>query len=431
MPSTRFCAGAAQIDITPTLGTALTGFIARGGASNGVHDPLFARALALETHEQRVILITCDLLALEAQFVAALRSAIYAAAAIPENQIMLACTHTHSGPATIFLRDCGEVDAPYLEWLKLRLVSLACAALANLRPAEIGISRGQLNRGVHNRRQPGVTVDPDLDMICFRDPAGPLRAVLLNYACHPVCLDHTNRQISADYPGYLCRMIQENTGAVTLFTNGATGDINPEHMGNFDYAEELGNTLAAETLRILAGVHYQGEAQIYWGGKTLELPLLPAPNCGELDHLLSLYRQQLAEGHANGLILEAKISEAMLGWAEATLTQVSQGTAPVHVPAEIQVLSLGSAALVGIPAELFSQLGKEIKSYAALRQVSVLGYTNGDIGYIPTRAAYALGGYEINDAYKYYGYPAALSPEAGELLLRSAVHLLEQCFSQP
>jgi ribosomal protein L30E len=226
-------------------------------------------------------------------------------------------------------------------------------------------------------------------------------------------------------------MIQENTGAVTLFTNGATGDINPEHMGNFDYAEELGNTLATEALRILAGVHYQGEAQIYWGGKTLELPLLPAPNCGELDQLLSLYRQQLAEAHANGLILEAKISKAMLGWAEATLTQVSQGTAPAHAPAEIQVLGLGSAALVGVPAELFSQLGKEIKRYAALRQVSVLGYTNGDIGYIPTRAAYALGGYEINDAYKYYGYPAALSPEAGELLLRSAVHLLEQCSSQP
>ena len=80
--------------------------------------------------------------------------------------------------------------------------------------------------------------------------------------------------------------------------------------------------------------------------------------------------------------------------------------------------------LVGIPGELFSELGKEIKSSTSLRQVTVLGYTNNDIGYIPARQAYAQGGYEINDAFKFYGYPAVLAPEAGDLVQQSAARLL-------
>ena len=62
-----------------------------------------------------------------------------------------------------------------------------------------------------------------------------------------------------------------------------------------------------------------------------------------------------------------------------------------------------------------------------MRQVTVLGYTNNDIGYIPTRQAYARGGYEINDAFKFYGYPAVLAPEAGDLVRQSAVRLLASC----
>ena len=83
-----------------------------------------------------------------------------------------------------------------------------------------------------NRRQPGRPTDPDLNVISFQDEAGKYLAILVNYACHAVCLDHTNRLISADYPGYLARILQEQTHAVVLFTNGAAGDINPERMGS-------------------------------------------------------------------------------------------------------------------------------------------------------------------------------------------------------
>ena len=375
------------------------------------------------------MLISCDLLALDASFVTAARAAIRDACSIPENNIMIACTHTHSGPATIFLRDCGEVDRPYLDSLQLRLVNAAQDAVSNLHEAKVGAGRGQVDKDVLNRRRPGTPTDPDLDVISFQDEAGKYLAILVNYACHPVCLDHTNRLISADYPGYLTRILQEQTNAVVLFTNGAAGDINPERMGSFAFAEDLGGALATETLRVLDTLEYQDTAVLLVTGETLDLPLQLPPTSDEIEQKVFEYRQGLVEVEAAGNVLKGKLHKAMLGWAEATLSGVLRGNVPAYVPAELQVISLGEVMLVGIPGEIFSELGKEIKSSTSMRQVTVLGYTNNDIGYIPTCQAYAQGGYEINDAFKFYGYPAVLAPEAGDLVRQSAARLLAWCSS--
>src|SRR5262249_6046886 len=91
------------------------------------------------------------------------------------------------------------------------------------------------------------------------------------------------------------------------------------------------------------------------------------------------------------------------------------------VAAEVQAIQLGDLVLVGVPGELFAALGLQIKQCAPAQHTIVLGYTNGNIGYIPTRAAYDKGGYEITSAYRFYGYPAALAPEAGELVVDAAV----------
>ena len=410
----------------PQPGIPLTGFIARLGPSTGIHDRLFARALVFDAGGQRALLVTCDLLALDAAFVSAARAAIREATGIPEKNIMLACTHTHSGPATVFLRDCGEVDRSYLDRLRLRLVDAAREALANLREVKMGVGRGRLDKGGLNRRQPGAAFDSDVGVIGFQDQAGQMLAVLVNYACHPVCLDHTNRLISADYPGVLARELQAQTNAVVLFTTGAAGDINPEHMGDFAYAEELGQALAAETLRILETLEFRDTATLFVTSEILDLPLNPPPANDELKQMIIGYRQFMAEAEAAGAVLEAKMHRAMLGWAEATLSAALGGMLPAFVPAEIQMISLGEVALLGIPGEIFSELGTWIKNSASPRQVLVLGYTNNDIGYIPTRQAYALGGYEIDDAYKFYGYPAVLAPEAGELVLRTAARMLNR-----
>jgi neutral ceramidase len=420
----RFRVGTAQVDITPAPGFALTGFIARLGPSIGVHDRLFARALMLDAGGYQALLISCDLLALDGAYVSSVRSAIALETGIPEQNILILCTHTHSGPATIFLHNCGDVDPTYLTNLRQRLVDVAKESLSKLRVASMGVGCGKVDQGVHNRREPGALIDPEVGVIGFQDANERLLAILVNYACHPVCLDHTNRLISADYPGYLARSLQEQTGAVVIFCNGATGDINPVHMGGFPYAEDLGCSLAEETMRVLGAMEFHIPERLQVVVETLALPLDVPPTEEELNQKIAKCRQQLSMPDMVGEEVNARVCQAMLSWAEDILSRSIQGSLPTLVPVEMQAILLGEVVLMGIPGEIFCELGKEIKNSASPRPCLVLGYSNNDIGYIPTRQAYALGGYEIREAYKYYGYPAVLAPEVGDQLRQAAARLL-------
>ena len=128
-------AGVAEIDITAQDliaggGIDLTGYVARLGPAIGIHDPLYARALILDDGERRAALLVCDLLALDASTTADIRAEVSTAISVSEDAIMVACTHTHSGPATMRLNGCGDVNPAYLRYLYPRLVAAARHAAA-------------------------------------------------------------------------------------------------------------------------------------------------------------------------------------------------------------------------------------------------------------------------------------------------------------
>ncbi len=72
--------------------------------SQGVHDPLFARALVIANSEDRAeafAIVSVDVCGLDTEQSKAARAATEARTGIPASQIMIAATHTHSGPATL------------------------------------------------------------------------------------------------------------------------------------------------------------------------------------------------------------------------------------------------------------------------------------------------------------------------------------------
>ena len=79
-----------------------------------------------------------------------------------------------------------------------------------------------------------------------------------------------------------------------------------------------------------------------------------------------------------------------------------------------------------LPGQSFVEFGLAIKGRGGLGTIVTLAYANGSPGYIPHRSAYAAGGYEVDDAYRYYGAPAAFAPEAGEAVVAAALALLDQ-----
>ena len=416
-------AGSAQIDITPPIGTALTGFIARSGPATGVHDPLYAKALVLDNGATQVAIITVDVLGLHGRFVADVRAAIEAATGIPAANMLIACSHTHAGPATMLLEGCGAIDEGYLVHLHQQLVAVTHRAWTARQPARLGVGHGQVSEGVHNRRTPGDVIDPDLGILRVEDETGHLLAVLLNYACHPTCLTGENRLLSAEYCGYATTKVQQTTGAITLFLTGAIGDIGPVSRG-WDRLTQIGNALADEVLRCLPTIAVTAWDTLTTTSRILDLPLLPLPTVAELEQTLAETQHLLADPERMQQPYQPQIQGAMLAWATTTLDAIRMKRARTTVTTELQVIRVGDLVLVSAPGELFVELGLAIKQGADRAHLFLCGFGNDNIGYIPARRAYPHGGYEIADAYKYYRYSAALAPEAGELLVATAIALL-------
>ena len=117
-------AGAAKVDITPPIGIDMGGYRKRTGPSTAIHDDLQAAALYLESGES-FLLITADVIGLDRPTVEEIRSRISQRIPLFPSQIMLACSHTHSGPAMPCLPFLGKTDPDYLECLKNNLVEVA------------------------------------------------------------------------------------------------------------------------------------------------------------------------------------------------------------------------------------------------------------------------------------------------------------------
>ncbi len=312
-----------------------------------------------------------------------------------------------------------------MEWLLPRISEVVVQAQARLQPATLAVGSTMSTTGVHNRRTPGDVIDPEVGLLRVDDAAGKPLAVLVNYACHPTTLTHLNRQVTADYPGLVCRRLEEETGAVALFLTGAIGDVGPVARGEESLAT-VGNAVADAALAALPGLAPNLDVEIETAGEMLALPLLPLQSRDEwLAWRTNYVAAALAAEHSNDPA-RAKVQWAMVHWTERLFEEMQAGTLQPTVEAEVQLLKLGDLVIVGVPGEYFVELGLQIKEdirHNRMRQVMVVGFANGNVGYIPARRAYPRGGYEVADAYKYYGYAAAIAPEGGENIVACAVRL--------
>jgi hypothetical protein len=432
MPTT-LRAGAARLEITPPVGVDLTGFVARENPNIGVRDPLYVRALVLDDDDRQVALISCDLLGFDRELTIEIRDRIALATGISAVRVLLACTHTHGGPATIHLVGCGEIDPAYVETLLPRIVETVLQAQGDMQPAALAVGSTTSSTGVHNRRTPGDVIDPEVGLLRVDDAQGAPIAVVVNYTCHPTTLYYDNRYVTADYPGLVSSRIEEATGAVALFLMGAIGDVGPVERGEESLAT-IGNALADAALAALPGLAPNDVPRLETAGETLALPLLPLPSRDDWLNWRTEYEAAVFAAEHSKDASDTKIQWARLHWTERMFEAMQANELAPSVHAEVKTIRLGNLVIVGVPGEFFVELGLQIKQGIqqsrvnpemdpGMDQVMICGFANGNVGYIPARRAYPLGGYEVADAYKYYGYPAALAPEAGEMIVARAIEM--------
>jgi len=432
-----FRVGFGRVCITPPVGTWLCGFAAREHPAVGVHDDLYARAMVFESGGRRVAVVTTDLIGIDSGTVSAVRQRAVDELGLLSGGLLLHGTHTHSGPVLMLTESMGPADELYrsgLERLLFTVISEACrdlkpAALERGRggPVGIGVNRRRIGFGAHPLpADPGGTHADTVDVLSVRRDDGSL-GVLFSHATHPVTLGGDSYLFSADYPGYAVDTVQRVYGEAcfAMFVNGCCGNINSARVGtNFEEARRLGVLLAGAAVRVAevgVPIEASGVAGAY---RTLGLPVQEPPSLPQAEATAAELGAALEAAMREGTDHAVMQARHMAHWAQSVVEVVRQGPPWRPRPFEVAALRVGDVGMVGLSGEVFVEYQIGIAAASPLAQTLVFGTTNGVLGYLPTAAAYAEGGYEVEMAHRYYNEPLMIGPESEAMVLETAQELL-------
>lgn len=432
-------AGFSKVCISPPVGAPLAGFAAREGVSEGIHDDLFARSLVLANKASVIAMVSVDLLALPGEFIRRVREAIHRRTGIPPEAVMIASTHTHAGPVTIttFFNPDESVDASYMNSLASSIEESVARAWENRITARVGVGVAHVAGVGVNRRSPDQRpIDEEVGIIKIDDSESHTRAVLINYACHPTVLGPNNLLITGDFPNFSIEQIEKNLGpdGFAMFVNGTQGNISMGHSSElsaigvitpgrtFERAAELGHLLAAATINELPSLTTDDSHPIASLSLPVDLPLKRFPSVEEASENLREADEELARLSAqNASAEELMTAKTHRLYASITkfYTQEAQALPDGHLSIELQGVRIGDAVFVAVPAEVFVEIGLRVKSHVQHR-LFIVGIANGYIGYLPTREAHSVGGYEV--------VSSKCRPEAADVLIQNVVRLTQQLF---
>ena len=400
--------GHAEIDITPAGEVDLSGYVGREQPSMGVRDPITCSALALSDGLRRAVIISCDLIGLTEESIDAVRALVSDRAGAPEPFVLVSCTHTHSAPATVELLGCGAIQREYLAELVPNMARCAMRALSSMAPATLRWGTSQCELGINRRNADGPT--PDRTLMALEVETDEDKCVLVRYACHCAVLDGDNREVSADLAGGCRDALADRVGASTVvYLTGACGDVNPAGRGEIG-PEEAGAELAdAAVVALRAAEPLPDGSRLAYNEISVLLPIAVPPVTQLLADAQREHDLHLECTYA-GDSVGRRIHAVREAWARQLAVSAENGTVPEGVPLRVSRLSIGPLTLVGLSAEAFNYFERMVRQ-AHGDAIFIVGYANGLLGYLPSPEAFPEGGYEVEDAHKFYG-GLPLSPEA-------------------
>lgn len=427
-------AGVCETDITPPLGVWMSGYAFRPSGCVAIHDALYARALALDNGQTRLILLAMDLIGLDFDLVQQVREGISAQTGAPVEAIMLNATHTHGGPSVRSFNAMGPRDPAYVDVLVRKLIGIGRQAASQMEPATLACGRAPVQIGVNRRqvRTDGQTVlghnyagpvAPWVDALVVRDSRGEPFALLFCHACHPTTLGGDNLQITADFCGYACDYVRRETygEVMPFFLQGCAGNINPIPRSTFEAAERIGVRLGAAAVEAMQDARPLDSLSLDYAESTVALPVQAPPSPEECAKSVQEWEQKLEEERQSGQAGRIHYAEGMLHYAKLEQQYALQERPDLTIPFAIQRLTVGGAQILGMPAEMFVQYALDFAAQAN-QPVFPLAYTNGIHGYMPGAADYPYGGYEVSFANRYYHH-LMFTPECERLIRQTAYEL--------
>lgn len=390
--------GVGQEIITPPLGTMLQGYTPARPALS-VHDDLHATAFAFETAGERALLISVDMCNM--RFLQEdIRAAITEASGVADDHIIVACTHTHSGP-----HSCWDIDQrPNImhDHIIPLFAKAAATAVAALRPAQMGIGTTYSDVAVNRRmiREDGKLVlgqnphgswDPTMTVVAFREPDGTPIGNLIHYGCHNTASGKSD-EITRDWCGVAIDRLQAISGGVTAFINGCGGDCGPrlpngQTTGDVQMAMELGGKAGIDAVRAWRSIRQWHDAPLRVMHGEVEMPL---QDVGTVDDVLA---EAAKLGEPDKLKGTVRRSYDHLMDRVEFLRQGNIPPKSERIPHTL--FALGPLAIQPLPFEPFSLITLRIKDASPFPYTLCVGYANGMRGYFPSMDQMVWGGYEV------------------------------------
>jgi hypothetical protein len=427
--------GLAEVNITPPLGNQIPGYGPKERLSTGVRDELYVKAMAIESADTSLAFIVIDIISLELDSCERIRKRVQEATGIPAGNVMVACTHTHTGAP----RPEGEYALRYYPILEDKAADAAIIAYARREEASVGFGRGYEDTISFNRRfymkdgtvqtNPGVLnpnidrpegpIDPEVLVMRIDNAQGEPIGVVSNYSVHTDCVGGT--EYSGDYPAYISRTIKQLYGesVVSLFFQGACGNLNHiDVSGRIDaklvpHRVRMGNRLGLEIAKVRDLTKTSADEVLLSTASRFVTVSARALRAHEIEWA----HHKLAE--LDGMTKESMTARQLMEKARAERHLQFQGKPLPTRAYEIQVSAIGDLAIVALPSEMFVEFGLEIKDKSPFAYTIINELSNGSgLGYVCTPQACDHGGYEPTGA--------LFSEEAGGRFVQAAIDLLHE-----
>ena len=426
--SEELLAGVAEVDITPPVGTLLAGSLAPR-TSVGVDNPLYAKAIVLESCGTRLAYIALDLISVDRAF-GGDRAVELASQAtgIPEDHICYSCSHTHTGPYT----RKRQTDFMDLDWFATfpeqvaEAVRLADAAKVRARVSRCRAFEMRTHQNRRIRFKDGrqvnawllrnhvngdlqsvctaAPVDPEVGMLAFDTLDGELLAVMYHFTLH--ANSDFGPELSADYPGIVSQRMREAFGAgvVSLFMPGCCGDVNPTHSRDH---VTTGNLIADQMVPAL-------EARV---------PMADAIRLGA--------KKRAVDVPLRDLDLDQEERLERCGWGKGSDDFFREGHAKLRaegvtqVETWVQAFHIGDTGFMTLPGEVFIDWQIRIKQKSPFPWTFPVELSNDSLGYLITRDAWEGGGYEA-----LISVGTSIDVAGVDLMVDRGLEMLRQLYTQ-
>lgn len=415
--------GAAAVALAADDNMVIAGGIL-GGKAQGQEGELRAVAIVLEKPGgTRLAIVACDVLFVSRDLIDPVAEEIARTCKIPAEHILINATHTHHAPSITAVHGYGREEV-FCRRLQRAIVAAVTQAAARLPTgaANLHFRLGEESSVGQNSRlllkddtifwigpkddavRPTGPFDPELPVLAFRGSDQKNKALIFNHSTHTIGT-RKGAVRSPSFYGLAAQELESELGGTACFLEGASGSTH-----------NLGVPVAEAIVRIKAAVK----------DALARTEPMPVPRLAGLKRKFTFKVRTFDEKQEEAVVNAYCKKRAPTG--ADSISAVFRKQRQVLAPQQgqerttwLQALVIGDVAFVGVPAEFFTVLGQDIKRRSPFRYTYVAELANDWIGYLPNRAAFALGGYQT-----WTGLHSYAAPGTGEAIVDETVKMLHE-----